>query len=59
MCDPLGEPKAVDEIAKTGATLAAEEYVPTSTTDFTAVGQRLFDGLKDKPGKKLIARQKK
>ena len=41
-------------LAKTGATLAAEEYAPTSTTDFTAVGQRLFDALKDKPGKKLI-----
>jgi branched-chain amino acid transport system substrate-binding protein len=41
-------------LAKTGATLAAEEYAPASTTDFTAVGQRLFDALKDKPGKKLI-----
>ncbi len=41
-------------LGKTGATLAAEEYAPASTTDFTAVGQRLFDALKDKPGKKLI-----
>jgi branched-chain amino acid transport system substrate-binding protein len=41
-------------LAKTGATLAAEEYAPASTTDFTAVGQRLFDALKDKKGKKLI-----
>jgi branched-chain amino acid transport system substrate-binding protein len=41
-------------LAKTGATLAAEEYAPATTTDFTAVGQRLFDALKDKPGKKLI-----
>jgi branched-chain amino acid transport system substrate-binding protein len=41
-------------LAKTGATLAAEEYAPASTTDFTAVGQRLFDALKDKTGKKLI-----
>lgn len=41
-------------LAKTGATLAAEEYAPASTTDFTAVGQRLFDALKDKSGKKLI-----
>ena len=41
-------------LAKTGATLAAEEYAPASTTDFIAVGQRLFDALKDKPGKKLI-----
>lgn len=43
-----------DALAKTGATLADEEYVPTTTTDFTAVGQRLFDALKDKPGKKII-----
>ena len=41
-------------LAKTGATLDVEEYAPAATTDFTAVGQRLFDGLKDKPGKKLI-----
>ncbi len=41
-------------LAKTGATLAAEEYAPANTTDFTAVGQRLFDALKDKKGKKLI-----
>ncbi len=41
-------------LAKTGATLAAEEYAPATTTDFTAVGQRLFDALKDKQGKKLI-----
>ena len=41
-------------LSHTGATLAAEEYAPGSTTDFTAVGQRLFDALKDKPGKKLI-----
>ena len=39
-----------EALAKTGATLAAEEYVPTTTTDFTAAGQRLFDALKDKPG---------
>jgi branched-chain amino acid transport system substrate-binding protein len=41
-------------LSHTGATLAAEEYAPATTTDFTAVGQRLFDALKDKPGKKLI-----
>ncbi len=41
-------------LAKTGANLVAEEYAPTNTTDFTGVGQRLFDALKDKPGKKLI-----
>ena len=41
-------------LAKTGATLEAEEYAPVNTTDFTAPAQRLFDALKDKPGKKLI-----
>ena len=34
--------------------LAHEEYVPTNTTDFTAGAQRLFDALKDKPGRKII-----
>ena len=43
-----------EALAKTGATLAAEEYVPTNTADFTAAGQRLFDALKDKPGRKII-----
>jgi branched-chain amino acid transport system substrate-binding protein len=32
-----------------------EEYTPAQTTDFTAPGQRLFDALKDKPGRKVIA----
>ncbi len=41
-------------LAKTGATLVAEEYAPANTTDFTGVGQRMFDALKDKQGKKLI-----
>lgn len=43
-----------EALSKTGATLAAEEYVPANTTDFTAAGQRLFDALKDKPGRKII-----
>ena len=43
-----------EALSKTGATLAAEEYVPAATTDFTAAGQRLFDALKDKPGRKII-----
>src|SRR5882757_11483806 len=43
-----------EALAKTGATLAAEEYAPQNTTDFTAPAQRLFDALKDKPGKKYI-----
>jgi branched-chain amino acid transport system substrate-binding protein len=32
-----------------------EEYAPQSTTDFTASAQRLFDALKDKSGRKVIA----
>lgn len=43
-----------EALGKTGATLAAEEYVPAATTDFTAAAQRLFDALKDKPGRKII-----
>jgi len=41
-------------LAKTGATLVAEEYTAMQTTDFTAPAQRLFDALKDKPGDKVI-----
>lgn len=38
-----------------GATkLAAEEYAPAGTTDFTKVGKVLFDALKDKSGSKFI-----
>jgi len=36
------------------AKIVHEEYLPTSTTDFTAGSQRLFDALKDKPGRKII-----
>jgi branched-chain amino acid transport system substrate-binding protein len=36
------------------AKLVHEEYLPTSTTDFTAGAQRLFDALKDKPGRRII-----
>ncbi len=43
-----------EALAKTGATLEAEEYAPVNTTDFTASAQRLFDALKDKPGRKII-----
>src|SRR5829696_3911334 len=32
-----------------------EEYAPQNATDFTASAQRLFDALKDKPGKKIIS----
>jgi branched-chain amino acid transport system substrate-binding protein len=38
----------------TGANLVAEEYVPQQTTDFTATIERLFNALKDQPGRKVI-----
>ena len=36
------------------AKLVHEEYLPTSTTDFTAGAQHLIDKLKDQPGRKVI-----
>ena len=36
------------------AKIVHEEDLPTSTTDFTAGAQRLFDALEDKPGRKVI-----
>ncbi|HEU5296354.1 MAG TPA: substrate-binding domain-containing protein [Burkholderiaceae bacterium] len=45
--------KAFKEAIKT-AKIVHEEYLPTSTTDFTAGAQRLIDALKDKPGRKVI-----
>jgi branched-chain amino acid transport system substrate-binding protein len=41
-------------LAGTGATLVYEEYAPIATTDFTAPAERLFNALKDKPGRKII-----
>ena len=38
----------------TGAHLVHEEYVPQQTTDFTAPVERLFNALKDQPGRKVI-----
>ena len=38
----------------TGAHLVSEEYVPQQTTDFTATIERLFNALKDQPGRKVI-----
>jgi len=37
------------------AKIVHEEYAPQTTTDFTAAGQRIFDALKDKPGRKVVA----
>lgn len=40
--------------ALTEAKVIHEEYLPIDTSDFTAGAQRLFDALKDQPGKKVI-----
>ncbi|MBH9576714.1 substrate-binding domain-containing protein [Inhella sp. 1Y17] len=45
--------KAFREALKT-AKLVHEEYLPTSTTDFTAGAQRLIDKLKGLPGRKIV-----
>ena len=45
--------KAFKESVK-NAKIVHEEYLPTTTTDFTAGAQRLIDALKDKPGRKVI-----
>ena len=45
--------KAFKEALKK-AKIVHEEYLPISTTDFTAGAQHLFDALKDKPGRKII-----
>jgi branched-chain amino acid transport system substrate-binding protein len=45
--------KAFKEAVKK-AKIVHEEYLPTTTTDFTAGAQRIIDALKDKPGRKLI-----
>ena len=36
------------------AKIVHEEYAPQQTTDFTASAQRIFDALKDKPGRKIV-----
>ena len=46
--------KAFKDALKHARKIVHEEYLPTSTTDFTAGAQRLFDSLKDKPGRKII-----
>ena len=45
--------KAFKDAVKT-ARIVHEEYLPTTTTDFTAGAQRLIDKLKDLPGRKVI-----
>lgn len=39
---------------KSPAKIVFEEYAPQTTTDFTASAQRIFDALKDKPGRKVL-----
>ncbi|MBC7728443.1 MAG: substrate-binding domain-containing protein [Microbacteriaceae bacterium] len=45
--------KAFKESVK-NAKIVHEEYLPATTTDFTAGAQRLIDKLKDLPGRKVI-----
>lgn len=37
-----------------GAHLVTEEYVPQDATDYTAAAERMFNALKDQPGRKVI-----
>jgi len=37
------------------AKIVHEEYAPAATSDFTAPAQRIFEVLKDKPGRKVLA----
>jgi len=37
------------------AKVVHEEYAPVQTADFTAAAQRIFDALKDKPGRKILS----
>ena len=39
---------------KSKAKVVHEEYAPQTATDFTASAQRIFDALKDKPGRKIL-----
>ncbi|BAT59632.1 receptor family ligand binding region [Variibacter gotjawalensis] len=43
-----------EALKDTGAKLVFEEYAPTDTQDFTASAQRLFDALKNEPGRKFV-----
>jgi branched-chain amino acid transport system substrate-binding protein len=43
-----------EALAGTGATIVHEEYAPVQTTDFTAPAERIFNALKDKPGRKVL-----
>src|SRR5436853_528126 len=43
-----------EALATTGPQIVHEEYAPQQTTDFTAPAERLFNALKDRPGRKVI-----
>ncbi len=43
-----------EALAGTGATIVHEEYAPQATTDFTAPAERIFNVMKDKPGRKVL-----
>jgi branched-chain amino acid transport system substrate-binding protein len=43
-----------EALGKTPAKIVHEEYVPSDTTDFTAAAERIFNALKDQPGRKII-----
>jgi branched-chain amino acid transport system substrate-binding protein len=53
--DGVAAVKAALAQIRPNAKVVFEEYAPQNATDFTASAQRLFDALKDKPGKKVIA----
>lgn len=52
--DGIAALKAALAAIRPNVKIVAEEYAPQNTTDFTAYAQRLFDALKDKPGRKVI-----
>ncbi len=53
--DGVAALKSAVAAIRPNAKVVFEEYAPQNATDFTAPAQRLFDALKDKPGRKLIA----
>jgi branched-chain amino acid transport system substrate-binding protein len=53
--DGVAAVKAALAQIRPNAKVVFEEYAPQNATDFTASAQRLFDALKDKPGKKVIS----
>ncbi len=52
--DGVAAVKGALDATKSKAKVVFEEYAPQNTTDFTASAQRIFDALKDKPGRKIL-----